>query len=74
MVHPSRQAKAAGNCDTIRALHEETSMARYGMSIPLGEVPLWKHEDLLKKMIDWGYTDFWSSEAIAPKTVSQRGP
>lgn len=38
-------------------------MARYGMSIPLGEVPLSKHEDLLKKMIDWGYTDFWSSEA-----------
>ena len=38
-------------------------MARYGMSIPLGEVPLHKHEDLFKKMVDWGYTDFWSSEA-----------
>ncbi len=38
-------------------------MARYGMSIPFGEVPLHQHQDLLKKMIDWGYTDFWSSEA-----------
>ena len=38
-------------------------MARYGMSIPFGEVPLHGHEDLFKKMIDWGYTDFWSSEA-----------
>ena len=38
-------------------------MARYGMSIPLGERPLHQQEDLLKKMVDWGYTDFWSSEA-----------
>ena len=37
-------------------------MARYGMSIPLG-TPLHEQETLLKKMIDWGYTDFWSSEA-----------
>ena len=37
-------------------------MARYGMSIPL-ETPLHEQETLLKKMIDWGYTDFWSSEA-----------
>ena len=37
-------------------------MARYGMSIPLGR-PLHEHETLLKKMVDWGYTDFWSSEA-----------
>lgn len=38
-------------------------MARFGMSVPFGEVPLHAHEDLFKKMIDWGYTDFWSSEA-----------
>ncbi len=37
-------------------------MARYGMSIPLS-TPLHEQETLLKKMIDWGYTDFWSSEA-----------
>ncbi len=38
-------------------------MARYGMSVPFAEVPLHQHEDLFKKMVDWGYTDFWSSEA-----------
>ncbi|MDX1384154.1 MAG: LLM class F420-dependent oxidoreductase [Thermoanaerobaculia bacterium] len=36
---------------------------RYGMSVPLGGVPLSEHEDAYKKMVDWGYTDFWSSEA-----------
>ncbi len=38
-------------------------MARYGMSIPLGGIPLDQQGDIYKKMIDWGYTDFWSSEA-----------
>ena len=37
-------------------------MSRYGMSIPLG-APLHQHRTLLEKMVDWGYTDFWSSEA-----------
>ena len=38
-------------------------MARYGMTIPLGGIPLHEHEDWLKEMVDLGYTDFWSSEA-----------
>jgi probable F420-dependent oxidoreductase len=38
-------------------------MERYGMSVPLGGIPLSEHEDAYKKMVDWGYTDFWSSEA-----------
>lgn len=37
-------------------------MARYGMSIPFDR-PLHEHRDLYRKMVDWGYTDFWSSEA-----------
>ncbi|MEE2777451.1 MAG: LLM class F420-dependent oxidoreductase [Acidobacteriota bacterium] len=36
---------------------------RYGMSVPLGGIPLHEHQDAYKKMVDWGYTDFWSSEA-----------
>ena len=38
-------------------------MSRYGMSLPLGGIPLHQHEDWLKEMVDLGYTDFWSSEA-----------
>ncbi len=38
-------------------------MARYGMTIPLGGIPLHAHEEWLKEMVDLGYTDFWSSEA-----------
>jgi probable F420-dependent oxidoreductase len=38
-------------------------MARYGMTIPLAGIPLHQHERVFKSMIDWGYTDFWSSEA-----------
>ena len=39
-------------------------MARYGMTIPMSGVPLHQHEDWLKEMVDLGYTDFWSSEAM----------
>lgn len=38
-------------------------MARYGMTIPMGGVPLSEHRDWLREMVDLGYTDFWSSEA-----------
>ena len=38
-------------------------MARYGMTIPLAGIPLHQHERVFKSMIDWGYTDFWSSES-----------
>ncbi len=37
-------------------------MNRYGMSIPF-DVSLPDHEPLIKQMVDWGYTDFWSSES-----------
>ncbi|MFP6665363.1 MAG: LLM class F420-dependent oxidoreductase [Deltaproteobacteria bacterium] len=39
-------------------------MARYGMTIPMNGIPLHQHEDWLKEMVDLGYTDFWSSEAM----------
>ncbi len=38
-------------------------MARHGMTIPIGGVPLHEHRDWLREMVDLGYTDFWSSEA-----------
>ncbi len=38
-------------------------MARYGMTIPIGGVPLHAHREWLEEMVDLGYTDFWSSEA-----------
>jgi len=37
-------------------------MQRYGMTIPFG-LPLAEQEDLIKEMVDLGYTDFWSSES-----------
>jgi probable F420-dependent oxidoreductase len=38
-------------------------MARYGMTVPIGGIPLHQHERVYKSMVDWGYTDFWSSES-----------
>jgi probable F420-dependent oxidoreductase len=38
-------------------------MSRYGMTIPITGVPLAEHRDVLREMVDLGYTDFWSSEA-----------
>ena len=38
-------------------------MARYGMTIPIGGVPLNEHRDWYREMVDLGYTDLWSSEA-----------
>lgn len=38
-------------------------MKRYGMSLPIGGVPLNAHEDWLRELVDLGYTDLWSSEA-----------
>ncbi len=38
-------------------------MSRYGMSLPF-EVPLHQHREILEEMVDLGYTDFWSSEAM----------
>ncbi len=38
-------------------------MKRYGMSLPMGGVPLSDHRDWLREMVDLGYTDLWSSEA-----------
>ncbi|HPG26110.1 MAG TPA: LLM class F420-dependent oxidoreductase [Myxococcota bacterium] len=38
-------------------------MARLGMTIPLTGIPLHAHRDVLREMVDLGYTDFWSSEA-----------
>ncbi len=38
-------------------------MKRFGMSLPIGGVPLHQHEDWIKERADLGYTDLWSSEA-----------
>lgn len=38
-------------------------MARYGMTIPFGGVPLAEHREWFAELADLGYTDVWSSEA-----------
>ena len=38
-------------------------MSRYGMTIPISGVPLDQHREVLREMVDLGYTDFWSAEA-----------
>ena len=38
-------------------------MARYGMSLPFSGVSLNDHRELLRELVDLGYTDVWSSEA-----------
>jgi probable F420-dependent oxidoreductase len=38
-------------------------MSRYGMSLPFAGVSLSEHRDLLRELVDLGYTDVWSSEA-----------
>ena len=38
-------------------------MKRFGLSLPIGGVPLHQHEDWIKELADLGYTDLWSSEA-----------
>ncbi len=38
-------------------------MKRFGMSLPIGGVPLHAHRDWILELADLGYTDLWSSEA-----------
>ncbi|MCR9097290.1 MAG: LLM class F420-dependent oxidoreductase [bacterium] len=38
-------------------------MKRFGMSLPIGGVPLHEHRDWILELADLGYTDLWSSEA-----------
>jgi probable F420-dependent oxidoreductase len=38
-------------------------MNRMGMTVPMAGVPLSKHRDWIREMVDLGYTDMWSSEA-----------
>ena len=38
-------------------------MSRYGMSVPFSGVSLSDHRELLRELVDLGYTDVWSSEA-----------
>ncbi len=37
-------------------------MQRYGMSVPF-EMPLSEHREIYRQLVDFGYTDLWSSEA-----------
>lgn len=37
-------------------------MARWGITLPLGGVPLAAHRDVVKELPDIGYTDVWSAE------------
>ena len=37
-------------------------MQRYGMSVPF-DMPLSEHREIYRKLVDFGYTDVWSSEA-----------
>ena len=43
----------------------QTIPARYGMTVPLGGIPLVKQRDLVAEMADLGYTDLWTGEADA---------
>jgi probable F420-dependent oxidoreductase len=38
-------------------------MTRYGMTIPVAGVPLHRHREIFRELVDLGYTDVWSSEA-----------
>jgi hypothetical protein len=38
-------------------------MDTYGLTIPLGGVPLHAQRDLIASLADLGYTDVWSAEA-----------
>jgi probable F420-dependent oxidoreductase len=40
-------------------------MARYGMTVPLFDLPLSEHRAWLEELMDLGYTDLWTSEADA---------
>ena len=39
--------------------------ARYGMTIPMDNVPLHQHREWIEELVELGYTDAWSSEAGA---------
>src|ERR1700730_14612850 len=38
-------------------------MGAYGLTIPLGGLPLHAQRDLISRLPEWGYTDVWSAEA-----------
>lgn len=38
-------------------------MKRYGMTIPFDELSLPEHREVLREMVDLGYTDVWTGEA-----------
>jgi probable F420-dependent oxidoreductase len=40
-------------------------MQRYGMTIPLDDVPLTQQGEIARELAGLGYTDLWSSEAMA---------
>ena len=44
--------------------------ARYGMTVPLEEVPLAEQADVVRMLADCGYTDLWSSEAMGADCFS----
>jgi probable F420-dependent oxidoreductase len=46
---------------TMNAANNRTH--RYGMTVPLGGVPLAEQRDLVAEMADLGYTDLWTGEA-----------
>jgi probable F420-dependent oxidoreductase len=49
---------------TVSAMTNPTAdVTRYGMSVPLAGRRLHQHRELLREMVDLGYTDVWSSEA-----------
>ncbi len=38
-------------------------MPRHGITVPFDNVPLHRHEEWFRELVDLGYTDVWSSEA-----------
>ncbi|TNC27714.1 LLM class F420-dependent oxidoreductase [Amycolatopsis alkalitolerans] len=45
-------------------------MKRWGITIPLGEVPLTAHRELIERLPDLGYTDAWTAETAGTDAFS----
>ena len=41
-----------------------TDVRRWGITVPFDGVPLSEHRDWFRELVDLGYTDAWSAEAM----------
>lgn len=45
---------------------ESSPTPRWGITVPFDGVPLHEHKDWFRELVDLGYTDAWSAEAMGP--------